>query len=43
MQDTFVVEQVNVIDDDDHPSPNNKMTSKNLVVGYMASEIKIMA
>jgi hypothetical protein len=38
---TFVLEQVNVSDDD--PSPNNKMTSKNLVVGHMASEIKIMA
>lgn len=36
---TFIVEQVNVSDDDD-PSPNNKTTSKNLVVGHMASEIK---
>jgi hypothetical protein len=39
---TFVLEQVNVSDDDD-PSPNNKTTSKNLVIGHMASEIKIMA
>ena len=38
---TFVIEQVNVSDDD--PSPNNKTTSKNLVVGHMASEIKIVA
>ena len=38
---TFVLEPVNVSDDD--PSPNNKTTSKNLVIGHMASEIKIMA
>lgn len=38
---TFALEQVNVSDDD--PSPNNKTTSKNLVIGHMASEIKIMA
>ena len=39
---TFVLEQVSVSDDDD-PSPNNKTTSKNLVIGHMTSEIKIMA
>jgi hypothetical protein len=39
---TFVLEQVNVSDDDD-PSPDNKTTSKNIVIGHMASEIKIMA
>jgi hypothetical protein len=38
---TFVLERVNVSDDD--PSPNNKTTSKNLVIGHMASEIKIMS
>jgi hypothetical protein len=41
----FVVEQVNVIDDDDddRSSLNNKTISKNIVVGHMASEIKIPA
>jgi hypothetical protein len=36
---TFVLEQVNVNDDD--PLPRNKMTSKNFV-SPMASEIKIV-